>query len=335
MRLRELTLASALTAASLLTAYGAETQQIKAVFIRNGEIFTWDFSGKPAQITNDGIQKEHPLWSKDGSRIAYLQDIDKNSALAELVVISSGSGSKVADILIRPVQTGEGNDMRFIETLQWLTPNKIAASGSINPSTEESLVLDLNSGKELMNYYDDDGGTVYSPDGEHAAYINGAPHFAAHEETAPALNIDLNKTYPTAGFQVDFLSKATWNPDGTTVAIVARNRLSRAVNLVICPVASSCSQSALPAASTDEKFSLTWSADGLSVKTASASWSAQGASPEALRTSTQSSALDLKQQANTLVQGWRQKIVGIGGNSVDFWCADCVLTMLPRRTGDE
>ena len=338
MRLREMTIACLLFVAALLTTYVAEAQKLKAVFVRQGEIFTLDADGKAVQITSDGLHKEDPLWSKDGSRIAYLQGVDKNLALAELVVVS-GVGSKLADVLIRPVRADQGDDMRFIETLQWLTPEKIAASGSINPSTEESLVLDLASGQEVMNYYDDSGGTVYSPDGEHAAYVDGAPHFAARDETEPALNIDLRRVYPAAGVQVDFLSQAAWSPDGTAVAILAKSRASRALSLVVCRVDSGCSQAPLRAASADGEFTLGWSADALTVTAGSATWSVQTGSadlsPEAIRRASAPPLPDLKQRADALVNDLRQKILDAGGVSPDFWCANCILSTLPRKTGGE
>lgn len=280
----------------------------------------------------------HRDWGRNGSR-AYLQGVDKNLALAELVVISSTAGNKLADVLIRPVKADEGEDMRFIETLQWLTPQTIAASGSINPSTEESLVLDLASGKELMNYYDDAGGTVYSPDGEHAAYIDGAPHFVGREDTAPALNIDLERVYPAEGLLVDFLSPATWSPNGARVAIVARNRASRAVSLVVCQLGSGCSQGPLAKTSTQEEFTLDWGEDTLIVGGGPASWSVQigtaDLTPEAIQKSNAPASSDLKQRADALVKDLQQKILDSGGHSADYWCAHCLLSALPRKTVNE
>jgi hypothetical protein len=182
-------------------------QDVKAVFVQNKEIVTLDSTGELSTLTHDDTPKGLPVWSKDGTRIAYIADIDKHRALADLLVIDSHSGSKITDVLIRPVTTGEGEDMRFIETLEWLTPDKIVAAGSVNLSTEKGVIIDLITGKEVMNYYDDSGSAVYSPDGSHVAYISGAPHFSPESLQNPTLNIDLSKIYPMTGTRVHYLSK--------------------------------------------------------------------------------------------------------------------------------
>jgi hypothetical protein len=324
----------------LLLAQCASTQDIKTLFVRNNELFTLGSDGSVVQITHDGIRKDRPLWSKDGSKIAYLQGIDKRRALAELIVIGAGDWNKLSDILIRPTQDGVGEDMRFIESLEWLTPEHIAASGTINPSTEESLVIDINTGRELMNYYDDAGGVGYSPDGEHVAYVNGAPHFMPADESEPALNIDMQRVYPRPGVKVDFLSRALWTHNGAAVAIVVKDRVSQGVRLVTCGLDSTCTEVQIPEVPDERVFSLASSTDDeITIRSALNTWRFRigtGQISQSVKpTSNSSIQSDLSQQASTFVSHLREQIREYGGRSGDFWCANCILAELARKTASQ
>jgi hypothetical protein len=59
-----------------------------------------------------------------------------------------------------------------------------------------------------------------------------------------------------------------------------------------------------------------------------------GVSSGTLKKINPSSQISFEQQADALVQSMRQKIRDLGGRSEDFWCADCVLSVLPRKTGE-
>jgi hypothetical protein len=325
----------ALIAGALSLLGGA--QEIKAVFERDSEIFVMRGDGSVSQITHDGAPKTMPLWSKDGNRIAYLQGVEKNRGLGELVVIRSSDGRPLFNVAIRPPKEDEGQDIRYIDRLEWLTAEKVAVSGSINPSTEESLVVDLSSGRELVNYYDDTGGAVFSPDGEHVVFIDGAPHFMPEKETVPAINVDLRRMYPREGVRVDFLSKAEWSADSKTVAIVARNRESRRTSLLRCIVGSSCVESELPLEVAAENYSLNWAGEDISVRSPEGA-STLGSGGDLIRSqmrvrSNSSIPPDPKLQAAAMADGLRRKVRDLGGSSEDFWCAGCVISSLPRKTG--
>ena len=165
----------------------AQGAGIKAVYYKDGDLFTIGVDGEPRQLTHDGIPKDAQVWSKDGTKIAFLRKIDHAVAIDNLVVIDSETGRTLSDILIGPVSSGEGYVFDYIEQIQWLTADTIAAAGSVNPLTDDTLVFDARTGKELADYIDDDGGAVFSPDGEHAAAETGAPHWTPDSERAPEL----------------------------------------------------------------------------------------------------------------------------------------------------
>ena len=57
-----------------------------------------------------------------------------------------------------------------------------------------------------MDYPDDAGGVVFSPNGEHAATISGMQHFLQESDREPELDIDNQRIYPAKGIHVSLLS---------------------------------------------------------------------------------------------------------------------------------
>ena len=103
--------------------------------------------------------------------------------------------------------------MNYVERIEWLTADKIAAAASINPSTDDTLVFDLRAGKVLMDYTDDytddHGGAVFSSDGEHVADVTGALHWTPDSESAPELQAPRRNPDPRSASCRD---RTTW-PD--------------------------------------------------------------------------------------------------------------------------
>src|SRR5271170_2298749 len=85
-------------------AHGAD---LKAVYYKDGDLFTIGVDGEPRQLTHDGIPKYDLLWSKDGTKIAFRRKIDHAVAIDNLVVIDSETGQTLSDILIGPVSSVE------------------------------------------------------------------------------------------------------------------------------------------------------------------------------------------------------------------------------------
>ncbi len=239
----------------------AQSSAVKAVYVKSNNLFTIGADGKPQQLTFDGIHKGNPLWSKDGTKIAFERKIDRGVAFDNLIVIDPETGQTLANLLICPTSPEEECVVRSIEGLEWLTEDKIAAKGSIDPSSTQTFVYDINTGKELMDYVDNDGGAVFSPDGEHAAVQNGSPHFTPEPDREPALDIDYQRVYPASGVHVRLLSKPAWSEDSEKVAVVAEDYQSKQRTVVVCGLKGGCPSTALPTPAKpdpDDRFIIQW-----------------------------------------------------------------------------
>jgi WD40 repeat protein len=345
MKNRSKFLALLLTLVIVVKYASAQSAAIKSVYRKGNDLFTIGVDSKPQQLTNDGVPKGNPLWSKDGKRIAFERDIDNSVALDSLIVIDPQTGKTLGDILVCPASSGEMNVVRYIEGIEWLTEDRIAAKGSINPSTTQTFIYDIKTGKELMDYPDDAGGAVFSPDGEHAATISGMPHFLQESEKEPELDIDNLRVYPAKGAHVSILSSPTWSDDGTRVAVVAADYQSKQRSVVICWLQGVCQSSALPPGNTDwvHTFQVQWNGGRVSATSSEGTWSFQPGDASAV---VSAQAPDLKPNAydtpldlQNKIQQWAgdkgrnllKQIQQLGGVEPDFWCQDCALAKLPRQ----
>jgi hypothetical protein len=308
----------------------AQTSGLKTLYLKDGDIFVFDADGQPRQLTFDGVPKDFPLWSKDGRRIAFLRKIDKRVAQGNLVVVDQESGKKIGDFLICPTIPGVGYATRFIEGVEWLTEDRIAAAGSINPSNEETFVFDANTGTEVMDYPDDAGGAVFSPNGEHAASLTGKPHFASDLGSEPELNIDNHRIYPRKGIHVTFLSNPVWSEDSRSVAVVVEDYQSKEKNIVFCGLEDGCNSAILPPSTSnlDFRYQIQWSGELAYVTSPQGTWSSQR---EGKSASASLPLPTLKEVASRMTIGLRKQVQELGGTQPDFWCSTCALAKLPRQ----
>jgi hypothetical protein len=323
------------------------------VFVKGNEIAVSDDGKNAEQITHDGLRKDLPVWSEDGSKIAFLRQINKKAALDNLVIIDR-QGHVLKSILVHPAgEEDEDSGMRGVETVQWLSNSRIALRGSINPSTSENLIYDVQSGKLidennvvevsgdaalqmlfgkskarpkglLGDFFDDGTSVEYSPDGNHAAYITGAAHFASDTERRPTLTVD-NQPVSPAGkeSQVKFITVPQWSSDSRVVAIVAEEAATKTTSLIVYrlggkPEAFQMGASAgTPSLSwADSRFlvnlgqsTLQWRNDDNSLGPAE-NVVVEPASPDALTKAK-----------------FSELITKTGGRGADIWCQSC----LPRR----
>ncbi len=226
----------------------AQGPEIKAAYVKNGDIFMIGADGQEQRVTGDGIPKGDPLWSKDGTKIAFRRKIDKGVALDNLIVVDPESGRALADIRICPTNSEDICAISYVEGIEWLTADKIAAAGSINPSTDDTLVFDLRTGKVVTDYTDDNGGGVFSPDGEHVADERGMLHWTPLADREPELDIDYQRVYPAKGVHVTLLSKPAWSDDSKEVAVVVEDYQSNRRSIVVCGLRGACESTALPEA---------------------------------------------------------------------------------------
>jgi WD40-like Beta Propeller Repeat len=327
-------LAKVVLSALLLVSPGTETAQgvwtANAAFVKDGQIFISMDGATSVQLTRGGAAKSLPLWSKDGSKIALLAGIKSDVALADLMVIAT-DGALLSNIVVRPEEQNVPSGMRAVEGLEWLSNNRIVVSGSVNPSTVESIVIDIRNGKEINDIYDDGGGAVFSPDGAHVAYITGSPHFTPDEERRPELNVGNQGIYPANGTHVVFPTRPSWSSDGKRLAILSQAYGSNARQLIIWQLGGEIRSYPLPSSVTDKSI-LYWVDSNLVIGTA------EGAlvldlSDGLVRPAARPESNNPLSTARAVVRQLESHIAHFDGKEADFWCADCVLRSLPRSRG--
>ncbi len=214
----------ALVAASLAAAGPALAAgpAMRMALVRDGSVCA-SVDGSPLRCFATGSSKPRlPVWSRDGNRIAFIDDGAPANALASLVVIDV-HGQVQSRTALKPVASGEvRSGMRFVESLQWLSADRVVVSGSINPSSTEHLVVDLLRGGVVAEHVDDAGGASFSPDGQHVLTIDGAPHFSAPASRAPVLRLDGQELLKGLPADTAAMGRARWAADGNAFALAAQ-----------------------------------------------------------------------------------------------------------------
>lgn len=164
-----------------------------------------------------------PVWSRDGTKIAFVDDADPAVALAWLVVLDQ-HGQPLSRLPIKPLAAGEvQGGMRFVESVEWLGTDRVVVSGTINPSSTESLVYDLSRRVVVAAYVDDAQGASFSPDGRHVLLVDGAPHFTAAAARAPVLRLDGRPVLSGLPADPGALGPVRWSADRSRFAFMARD----------------------------------------------------------------------------------------------------------------
>jgi eukaryotic-like serine/threonine-protein kinase len=134
----------------------------------DGDVWAYEFERKVlSRITADPGEQETPLWSPDGSTVAYASD---NPSGGRKVVVRSGYGTGAP----RTVWTGTAHN----HLTSWSPDGKSMLMALIDIGQQglvSSIVrLDVNTGKTepLPTSGTDDGQAVYSPEGAWIAYVS-------------------------------------------------------------------------------------------------------------------------------------------------------------------
>jgi dipeptidyl aminopeptidase/acylaminoacyl peptidase len=319
----------------------AAAQEIRTVMVVGNEICVKSNDGPLIHLTDNGVPKSLPVWSKDGSTIAFVEKASGPTELAKLVVVSRNNGHVISEISIKPISPGEvRSGMRFIEELEWLTTQRIAVGGSVNPSTSEYNIVDLMSQKVIREFFDDGKGAAFSPDGQHYAYVDGSPHFTPVDERVPTLNVDERPVFSeTQHFM--FADIPRWSDDSSSVAVVARNADTGEQHIVVQQRgATTASVISLPFLSSSPA-SVLWNASDLVVVdtslSASKAWLLPGGGTGLVQwTSTEAivNATNVVAEAKRSRALLKKAAQIVGGKDADFWCESCDLTVLRRRSGE-
>lgn len=334
-------------------AYADVRQDVRAVMVQGKEIAIESDSGPVTLLTHDGVPKSLPVWSKDGEYIAFVEQADSGIALAKLVEIDR-RGRLLNEVPIKPISPGEiASGMRYVESLQWLTANRIVASGSVNPSTVEYNILDPTNKKSVKEFFDDGHGAAFSPDGNHYAYVSGNPHFSPTGDRALTLSIDDKAVFSGTG-DTEFVAAPLWSADGHLLgalmadqkgpwsAVIVNTRSSASVSLVSLPFEPNAREPI-------DAGSLFWSGNDLYLARkvidthplhpvlgviqhalqwwvlieSSGSWRAIETArvPENAVAKAKAARAEFKKSVETA-----------GVKDYDFWCQNCDLSALPRRS---
>jgi len=219
-------------AVALLLSALASAQTTPKVYLQGSEVYLLPpGSTQPKQLTNDGRKKFMLVQSASGERIVFLVEVEDSADLADIVVMRS-DGSQVREIQFRPgrINPSDLPGMRGVEQLDWMGERYLLLSGSLNPSTGEYAKVDIATGLTVASYYTEGPSLVPSPDGSHVAYVGLIPHLTPEDQRRPMFCLDDEclfgqpaRGYERKGAHLEYESPATWAPDGSSVAVLARN----------------------------------------------------------------------------------------------------------------
>jgi len=128
---------------------------------KNNDLWLVDQAGHVAQFTNDPAHKGSPVWSPDGSRIAYYSELNGNY---DIVVSPSNAGSRV-EPLLKSAEAKYPTD--------WSRDGKYLLFGVLTEATKSDIwamsVADRRAGPVLDTIYSE-GYAALSPDGKWLAF---------------------------------------------------------------------------------------------------------------------------------------------------------------------
>ncbi len=217
----------AATALVTLPCFGSQAAAPSGVLeagIVHGALVAGPAGGTLTTIATGGPARGMPAISPDGTRIAFVQLTDKRVALADVVVVDM-NGHVVSRTKVEPVIDNTAySGMQAIEALRWISPDRIAVRGSINPSQSQYYVIQASTGRIVADFTDDASSAAFSQDGLHVAALSGSPHFGPG---APVLAVD-GKTVWQAPAGATLAGGPSFSPDGASLAWAARDAAGHA-----------------------------------------------------------------------------------------------------------
>jgi len=273
--MRSTTVFASIAGMLLMLAGAGGYQAGQSVFLKNSEVYvSAPGSGVARQLTDDGRPKGLLVQSRAGSRLAFVRE--SKGELADIVVMRP-DGTGLSEIHFRPVE-GDISGMRGVEELTWISEQRLVASGSLNPSTAEYAVIDVDTGKQVAGYFVDGFDWEASPDGSHAAYVGYIPHFTPEASRRPQFCLDEECTfgspfrgYPGPKVHVEFTSKPIWSSDGSAVAITAEDYETKAESVFVRPVGGKPVEFTAPPGS-EGGLQMSWNETSLVVRAGTHVW---------------------------------------------------------------
>lgn len=215
----------------------------KAVFWKDGEIWTVNQDkSELKQLTKDRTIKISPVWSPDGTKIAYCIGLDHKIPLGKIVIIDN-SGKVIKDFNIP--SSDENDVVREVTRINWIDANRIGVTGQVNMSVSIYSIVEISSIQLVNILYGQQ--FVWSPDnkkilvGGWYPYLTPEPFYQSDyveisENPYQRMQkkfIEIvegeNAIYPTPNERKQeiiekkyhrFQSELSWSPDGEQVAVV-------------------------------------------------------------------------------------------------------------------
>jgi hypothetical protein len=328
-------LAGVLSLSSINRIAAAQTG-ISLAMVLHDEIYVSYNGGELAPLTADRTAKAYPLWSQNGKKIAF---VETNSDITSTkVVVIDHNGRTLASFPVHPGSSTTRNvGMRDVEGLEWLADQNIVVTGSINPSTTEYDVFDAITGRQLDQFFDDGRGMAFSPNGRQYAHIAGGPHFTPADEQANNLKIGHSTIFPLDQRKVTFLSAPQWSADSHSLSVFAAEYNGNAHYVVLWRENNGVSLVNIPFAA-DVVQAMFWSGSNLYLSIMSDPppsppeiWQVFGGKT-LIRAAAAPEAARLAASAEALSEQMQELVAAAGGSQANFWCKDCALAALPRKT---
>lgn len=304
---------------------------LQAAGIDHGALVVRAGLGPLRVVQAGGAVRMLPVWSPDGGRIAFIQASDRRQALAELVVVSS-AGVELARVAIEPVLADTAYaGMRFVEAVRWLSADRVAVRGSLNPSQSQYYVVDVMAGRVVDDFTDDRSAAAFSPDGRHVAAQSGSPHFLPADKRVPQLAVDGQPVFAGQGRRdADIVSEPRWSSDSRSLAWLLRQRSSGATSLAVWQDGV-LQESALPLASS-ARPTLFWRGARVVVTDGKAQAFSADARAAGLKAVPAATAIDPQAAARSQRERLQAEARAAGMTQPDLWCRACGLEVLPRAS---